>query len=38
MSATLRARRIAMDETAPRLFAALVRLEHRRRAARCPTC
>ena len=27
MSATLRARRIAMDETAPRLFAAMVRLE-----------
>jgi hypothetical protein len=25
MSATLRARRIAMDETAPRLFAAMVR-------------
>ena len=27
MSATLRARRIAMDEMAPRLFAALIRLE-----------
>ena len=27
MSATLRARRIAMNETAPRLFAAMVRLE-----------
>jgi AhpD family alkylhydroperoxidase len=27
MSATLRARRNAMDETAPRLFAAMVRLE-----------
>ena len=27
MSATLRARRIAMDETAPRLFAAMIRLE-----------
>jgi AhpD family alkylhydroperoxidase len=27
MSATLRARRIAMDEMAPRLFAAMIRLE-----------